>query len=87
MITCGKPLSSSAQTSRSLTPRTLTTTATPAVAPLGKAAWTTSCTSACCRSHGFEGAVILHQLKELAPDRLDTAFTQVRDSAPAGYLH
>lgn len=37
--------------------------------------------------HGFEGAVILHQLKELAPDRLDTAFTQVRDSAPAGYLH
>jgi len=38
------------------------------------------------QDHGFDGAVILHQLKELAPDRLDTAFTYVRDSAPAGYL-
>jgi sugar phosphate isomerase/epimerase len=35
---------------------------------------------------GFEGAVILHQLTELAPDRLDLAFTHVRDSAPTGYL-
>ena len=34
------------------------------------------------QSHGFEGAIILHQLKELAPDRQDIAFTHVRDSAP-----
>ena len=39
------------------------------------------------QGHGFDGAVILHQLKELAPDGLDTAFTHVRDSAPTGYLH
>lgn len=36
--------------------------------------------------HGFDGAIVLHQLKELAPDRLDLAFNHVRDSAPAGYL-
>ncbi|HEU5483844.1 MAG TPA: sugar phosphate isomerase/epimerase [Microlunatus sp.] len=38
------------------------------------------------RDHGFDGAVILHQLTELAPDGLDTAFTYVRDLAPTGYL-
>jgi sugar phosphate isomerase/epimerase len=38
------------------------------------------------RASGFEGAVVLHQLKELAPDRFDTAFQYVRDHAPAGYL-
>lgn len=36
--------------------------------------------------HGFDGAIILHQLKELAPDRFDLAFEHVRDHAPAGYL-
>lgn len=36
---------------------------------------------------GFDGAVIFHQLKELAPNRLDAAFSHVRDSAPPGYLH
>jgi sugar phosphate isomerase/epimerase len=35
---------------------------------------------------GFDGAIVLHQLKELAPDRFDTAFGYVRDHAPAGYL-
>ncbi len=35
---------------------------------------------------GFDGAIVLHQLKELAPDRLDTAFRYVADHAPAGYL-
>ena len=38
------------------------------------------------QSSGFDGAIVLHQLKELAPDRLDTAFQYVRDHAPAGYL-
>jgi sugar phosphate isomerase/epimerase len=38
------------------------------------------------QASGFEGAIVLHQLKELAPDRLDTAFQYVRDHAPAGYL-
>lgn len=38
------------------------------------------------RDHGFDGAVVLHQLKELTPDRLDIAFAHVRDSAPPGYL-
>lgn len=35
---------------------------------------------------GFDGAIVLHQLKELAPDRFATAFDYVRDQAPAGYL-
>jgi sugar phosphate isomerase/epimerase len=35
---------------------------------------------------GFDGAIVLHQLKELAPDRLGIAFDYVRDHAPAGYL-
>jgi sugar phosphate isomerase/epimerase len=35
---------------------------------------------------GFDGAIVLHQLTELAPDRLDTAFQFVRDHAPDGYL-
>jgi len=35
---------------------------------------------------GFDGAIILHQLTELAPDRLDAAFGYVREHAPAGYL-
>ena len=38
------------------------------------------------QSSGFEGAIVLHQLKELAPDRMGTAFQYVRDHAPAGYL-
>jgi len=38
------------------------------------------------QSSGFDGAIVLHQLKELAPDRLDTAFQYVRDLAPGGYL-
>jgi sugar phosphate isomerase/epimerase len=38
------------------------------------------------QASGFEGAIVLHQLKELAPDRLSTAFQYVRDHAPAGYL-
>lgn len=36
--------------------------------------------------HGFDGAIVLHQLKELAPDRFGLAFDHVRASAPAGYL-
>lgn len=36
--------------------------------------------------HGFDGVIVLHQLKELAPDRFELAFDHVRDSAPAGYL-
>jgi sugar phosphate isomerase/epimerase len=35
---------------------------------------------------GFDGAIVLHQLTELAPDRFATAFRYVRDHAPAGYL-
>ncbi len=35
---------------------------------------------------GFDGAIVLHQLHELGPDRLATAFSYVRDNAPAGYL-
>jgi sugar phosphate isomerase/epimerase len=35
---------------------------------------------------GFDGAVVLHQLTELSPDRVDEAFGYVRDQAPAGYL-
>ncbi len=35
---------------------------------------------------GFDGTVVLHQLTELSPDRLDVAFGYVRDHAPAGYL-
>jgi len=38
------------------------------------------------QSSGFDGAIVLHQLKELAPDRLDTAFQYVRDHTPAGYV-
>lgn len=38
------------------------------------------------RACGFDGAIVLHQLKELAPDRLATAFQYVREHAPAGYL-
>lgn len=41
---------------------------------------------ACLQACGFDGAIVLHQLKELAPDRLDIAFDYVRDHAPAGYL-
>jgi sugar phosphate isomerase/epimerase len=36
---------------------------------------------------GFDGAIVLHQLTELAPDHLDAAFQFVRDHAPAGYLN
>lgn len=39
------------------------------------------------QDHGFDGAIIFHQLTELAPDRLDIAFAHVRDSAPTGYLY
>ena len=35
---------------------------------------------------GVDGAIVLHQLHELAPDRFATAFRYVRDHAPAGYL-
>ena len=35
---------------------------------------------------GFDGAVVLHGLGELAPDRFDEAFAHVRSHAPAGYL-
>ncbi len=35
---------------------------------------------------GFDGAIVLHQLGELAPDRVDQAFAHVRSHAPAGYL-
>lgn len=35
---------------------------------------------------GFDGAIVFHQLKELGPDRFDTAFQHIRDHAPAGYL-
>jgi sugar phosphate isomerase/epimerase len=38
------------------------------------------------RSNGFDGAIVLHQLAELAPDHLDVAFQFVRDHAPPGYL-
>jgi sugar phosphate isomerase/epimerase len=38
------------------------------------------------QASGFDGAIVLHQLKELAPDRLDTAFRYVRGHAPDGYL-
>jgi sugar phosphate isomerase/epimerase len=35
---------------------------------------------------GFDGAIVLHQLTELAPDRFGSAFRYVRGHAPAGYL-
>ena len=35
---------------------------------------------------GFDGAVVLHQLKELAPERIGSAVEYVREHAPAGYL-
>ena len=38
------------------------------------------------KDHGFTGAIVFHQLHELAPDRLDLAFRHVRGHAPAGYL-
>jgi sugar phosphate isomerase/epimerase len=38
------------------------------------------------KAYGFDGAIVLHQLSELAPDHMDTAFRYVRDHAPAGYL-
>ncbi len=38
------------------------------------------------QSYGFDGAIIFHQLAELAPDRFDQAFRYVRDHAPVGYL-
>jgi sugar phosphate isomerase/epimerase len=38
------------------------------------------------QAYGFDGAVVLHQLGELPPDSMDTAFRYVRDHAPAGYL-
>lgn len=38
------------------------------------------------QQHGFDGPIVLHQLKELAPDRFDEAFEHVRLHAPAGYL-
>lgn len=38
------------------------------------------------QAYGFDGAIVLHQLKELSPDGLDSAFAYVRDQAPAGYL-
>ncbi|WP_344809722.1 sugar phosphate isomerase/epimerase family protein [Microlunatus ginsengisoli] len=38
------------------------------------------------QAHGFDGAIVLHQLAELMPDRVDEAFRHVRDRAPAGYL-
>lgn len=36
--------------------------------------------------YGFDGTIVLHQLKELAPDRLDQGFGYVRDHVPSGYL-
>jgi sugar phosphate isomerase/epimerase len=38
------------------------------------------------QSSGFDGAIVLHQLKELVPDGFASAFRHVRDNAPAGYL-
>lgn len=38
------------------------------------------------QNSGFDGTVVLHQLNELAPDRLGRAFRHVRESAPVGYL-
>jgi sugar phosphate isomerase/epimerase len=38
------------------------------------------------QASGFDGAIVLHQLKELAPDRLGIGFSYVRDHAPAGYV-
>lgn len=35
---------------------------------------------------GFDGAIVLHQLTELAPDRFATAVQHLRDSAAVGYL-
>ena len=35
---------------------------------------------------GFDGAIVLHQLKELAPERIGTAVEYVREHAPDGYL-
>jgi sugar phosphate isomerase/epimerase len=35
---------------------------------------------------GFDGAIVLHQLKELAPKGFATAFGFVRDAAPVGYF-
>ena len=61
-------------------------TATPVAARREWAGWTTRSTSPNSRPCGFDGAIVLHQLKELAPDRLDTAFDYVREHAPAGYL-
>lgn len=37
-------------------------------------------------SYEFDGAIILHQMKELAPDGFGSAFDFVRDRAPDGYL-
>ncbi|HEY9290184.1 MAG TPA: sugar phosphate isomerase/epimerase [Microlunatus sp.] len=39
------------------------------------------------QEYGFDGPIVLHQLKELAPDRVDEAFDHVRRHAPAGYLN
>ena len=36
--------------------------------------------------YGFDGTIVLHQLTELAPDRLDVGFDAVRSHAPRGYL-
>ena len=38
------------------------------------------------QEYGFDGAVVLHGLGELAPDRFGEAFEYVRSHAPAGYL-
>ena len=38
------------------------------------------------KDHGFTGAIVFHQLHELAPNRLDVAFRHVRGQAPDGYL-
>lgn len=36
---------------------------------------------------GYDGAIVLHQISELAPARRGLAFRHVADHAPAGYLH
>jgi sugar phosphate isomerase/epimerase len=38
------------------------------------------------QAHGFDGAIVLHQLSELLPDRVHTAIEHVRDHAPVGYV-
>lgn len=38
------------------------------------------------QAYGFDGAIVLHQLSELAPAEIGDAFDYVRAHAPAGYL-